>query len=274
MIKLAFTTLGCPQWKLDTILRNAEKMGFDGVDFRGYLAEMNIYRCPEFSSDAGATARRFRDAGIEVPCFSSSARAFNPKEEDRIKSLDEIKRYLDLCHLFGSRYIRVFGGHVGETKRSAAVGAAAAHLKEMGRLAKECGVTILLETHDDFIASEHVLELMEETASEQVAALWDIHHPYRFFGEKPGRVWDNLGKWIRYTHWKDSKLKPDSREYQLCLPGKGDIPLKETFECLVNGGYKGYFTLEWEKKWHPEIEEPEVVFPAFVKMMRRLEEGA
>ena len=74
MVKLAFSTLGCPQWKLDAILKNAEKMGFDGVDFRGYLAETDIYKCREFSSDANATARSFRDAGIDIPCFSSSAK--------------------------------------------------------------------------------------------------------------------------------------------------------------------------------------------------------
>jgi hypothetical protein len=27
---------------------------------------------------------------------------------------------------------------------------------------------------------------------------------------------------------------------------------------LVKTGYRGYFNFEWEKRWHPEIEEPEV----------------
>jgi hypothetical protein len=27
-------------------------------------------------------------------------------------------------------------------------------------------------------------------------------------------------------------------------------------------------SLEWEKKWHPEIEEPEVALPQYVMVMR------
>ena len=30
---------------------------------------------------------------------------------------------------------------------------------------------------------------------------------------------------------------------------------------LVKNDYKGYYCFEWEKKWHPEIEEPELSFP-------------
>ncbi len=47
-MKLAFTTLGCPNWDLDTIISKAVKYGYDGVDFRGYLGEMDIYKLPLF----------------------------------------------------------------------------------------------------------------------------------------------------------------------------------------------------------------------------------
>jgi len=34
MMKIAFTTLGCPKWNLQQIVENAAEMGFDAVDFR------------------------------------------------------------------------------------------------------------------------------------------------------------------------------------------------------------------------------------------------
>ena len=37
---------------------------------------------------------------------------------------------------------------------------------------------------------------------------------------------------------------------------------------LAGGGVQGLLRLEWEKGWHPEIEEPEVAFPHFAKVMR------
>jgi hypothetical protein len=37
---------------------------------------------------------------------------------------------------------------------------------------------------------------------------------------------------------------------------------------LRNDGYQGYYSFEWEKLWHPELEEPEVALPAYVSAMR------
>ena len=47
----------------------------------------------------------------------------------------------------------------------------------------------------------------------------------------------------------------------------GAVPVKEQVKVLGAGGYKGFYCFEWEKKWHPEIEEPEVAFPHYAKVM-------
>jgi beta-glucosidase len=39
----------------------------------------------------------------------------------------------------------------------------------------------------------------------------------------------------------------------LTLPGEGDLPIREMVNYLNENGYDGYFSLEWEKKWHPEL---------------------
>lgn len=38
---------------------------------------------------------------------------------------------------------------------------------------------------------------------------------------------------------------------------------------LVKDNYKGYYSFERKQKWHPEIEEPEVVIAAYPKLMQR-----
>jgi len=32
-------------------------------------------------------------------------------------------------------------------------------------------------------------------------------------------------------------------------------------------GYKGYYCFEWEKVWHPDLLEPEVAFPDYVRVV-------
>jgi hypothetical protein len=51
------------------------------------------------------------------------------------------------------------------------------------------------------------------------------------------------------------------------LIGTGEVPVKEQVAVLARGGYQGFYGFEWEKKWHPEIEEPEVAFPHYAKTM-------
>ena len=34
--------------------------------------------------------------------------------------------------------------------------------------------------------------------------------------------------------------------------------------------YNGYVSFEWEKYWHPEIEEPEVALPDFIRAIREV----
>ncbi|MCZ8514170.1 sugar phosphate isomerase/epimerase [Paenibacillus filicis] len=270
-MKLSFTTLGCPEWDLDTIIRSAAEYGFDAIDFRGVGTEMNIYKLSAFSDSAQSTKKQIQAAGLRVSCFSSSVQLVSIEKFGDY--LAEIEAYAKLCALFGTRYIRVFGGKIGDRDRAEALQAMVMHAERMGKIAKEYGAKLLLETHDDWTACGEVKRFMEQVDTEAYGVLWDVHHPYRMLGERPETTWEALGEWIDYVHVKDSLLTPDNpRGYQYCLLGEGDVPLRNIIEVLERNGYNGYYTLEWEKKWHPDIEEPNVVFPHYVQKMRGMEQ--
>lgn len=270
-MKLAFTTLGCPNWDLDKIILNAVENGYDGVDFRGYLGELDLFKFPEFSTNAGDTVRRFQEASLEVPCFSSSVRLFTNSREEFENYREELKNYAALCQEFHTKYIRVFGGSIGDTSREEAFSIVESNVLEYLKIAEEYDVHLLFETHDDWTSSEYMKEIFNRIHSSHFHVLWDVHHPYRTIGEKPVFTWETLGDWVKYTHWKDSYVKEGTqRGYQLCLLGEGDVPLKEIYTLLKNNGYEGYCTLEWEKKWCPEIEEPEIAFKQYSSFMKEI----
>lgn len=270
-MKLAFTTLGCPKWDLDTIISKAVEFGYAGVDFRGYLGEMEIYKLPEFKEQLSETKEKFAAANLEIPCFSSSVRLFITDPDELTKNLVELEQYAKLCLEFNTSYIRVFGGDIGNVSREDAIKIVVDNLKQMLSIAEKYQVTILLETHDAWTSCEHVNEVVRQVDSEYFKVLWDIHHPYRTEGEDPNLTWNTLGDRIQYTHWKDSYIKAGTaRGYQLCLLGEGDVPLKRIYQLLKNNNYTGYFTLEWEKLWCPEIEEPEVAFRQYSIFMKQL----
>jgi hypothetical protein len=51
------------------------------------------------------------------------------------------------------------------------------------------------------------------------------------------------------------------------LTGTGEVPVKEQVKVLAASGYQGFYCLEWEKRWVPDIEEPEVAFPQYARVV-------
>lgn len=272
-MKLSVTTLGCPQWDLETIVSRAVEYGFDGVDFRGLEGNMNVYEMKPFTVGREETRSRFEAAGLAISCFSSSMTVAS--EERAEQNFAELERYVELCQVFGTRYIRAFGGKLSGRDRSQGVETAARLFERAEPLLRQSGVKLLVETHDDWIRSADVASLLAGASAETVGVLWDVHHPYRMLGERPETTWAVLGPRIAYTHWKDSL--PDAGgagSYQYRFMGEGDVPFADILSVLQAGGYDGWYTLEWEKKWHPELAEPEQAFPQYVRYMRELEAAA
>jgi predicted xylose isomerase-like sugar epimerase len=50
------------------------------------------------------------------------------------------------------------------------------------------------------------------------------------------------------------------------LTGTGDVPVRQQVEELAKAGYRGFYSFEWEKRWHPEIEEPEMAIRQYAEV--------
>jgi sugar phosphate isomerase/epimerase len=270
-MKLAFSTLGCPRWSFEEVIHAAGLYGFRGIEIRGLKDDLDITGRPEFTGEASISRDRLQEHGVEIICFSSSVVLSSPDPANSGKSIDELKRYAELCLTFGTPFIRIFGGKVGTITRERALHDAAANLLKMAESVRGTGVRILIETHDDWMGADDLQSLMMAASSDSLGLLWDVNHPFLFLGEAPARTWELTGTWIYHTHWKDSKRNARAEHgFEPCLMGEGEVPHQEIHQVLKNGNYPGYRSFEWEKRWHPEIAEPEVAFPQFVAYMKRL----
>jgi sugar phosphate isomerase/epimerase len=258
-LPLGFSTLGSPKWTWAQTLDFAAAHGFAGVELRGIQETMDLSQRPEFQPDRLAQSKRELAAhGLVVPCLGASV---NLHEQDQAKlapAMVETRRFIDLASALNAPYVRVFGNAYPKGMAKEAVLAYIGRgLHELGEYARPRGVTVILETHGEFTDSPTLVELMRLADSPAVAILWDAHHTF-VAGEQPEATVAQLGKWIRHTHLKDSV--PDRKDRKYVLTGRGEVPVKRQIEALAKIGYKGFYSFEWEKRWHPEIEEPEVAF--------------
>jgi sugar phosphate isomerase/epimerase len=270
---IAFSTLGCPSWNWKTILEQADRLGYAAIELRGVADEMDLTKVPELSGSRLDTTKKDLSAlGIVVSDLGASA-VMHETGATREKALDEGRRFIDLAHAMGVKYVRMFGDKLppGEP-REAVIARVIEGFQQMAAHAKPAGVTVLMESHGDFTHSKDIDAVHSGVASDAFAVLWDAHHTYVDGHEPPAATYAALGRWIRHTHLKDSTPAGADRRY--VLTGTGDVPVKSQVQVLVTAGYKGFYCFEWEKKWHPEIEEPEVAFPHYARTMTQYLEDA
>jgi sugar phosphate isomerase/epimerase len=270
-LPIAVSTLGCPKWDWNSIVRNTSQWGFAALELRGLQDQMDLPKCAEFSGTRlQGTLRDLDAAGLVISDLGASAQMHELDPAKRAKHMDEARRFIALAHELHAPYVRVFPNQFvpGEDKATT-FARISDGLHELGEYGRPAGVTIIVESHGEFRRAEDLIPILDGAKSKNVAFLWDAHHTC-VEGEKPADTFQQLGKYTRHTHLKDSvpitgKPKEDRR---YVLTGTGDIPVKETVRVLAKNGYKGYYCFEWEKRWHPEIEEPEVAFPHYAKTMR------
>jgi len=265
---IAFSTLGCPAWSWKAILESADRLGYAGIELRGVAGEMDLPKVPELSgTNLGGTKKDLAALGLVVSDLGASSRMHEKDPATREKQFDEGRRFIDLAQALGVRYVRMFGDKIpeGEPKEEV-MKRVVEGFQQMAAYAKPAGVTVLIESHGDFTHSADVADILTRVASAQFALLWDAHHSFVAGQEKsPADTYAKLGKWVRHTHLKDSV--PEGADRRYVLVGKGEVPVREQVRVLASHGYGGFYCFGWEKKWHPEIEEPEVAFPQYAKVV-------
>ncbi|HEY9291086.1 MAG TPA: sugar phosphate isomerase/epimerase family protein [Microlunatus sp.] len=267
MFKIGFSTLGCPTYTVDEVADLARTNGFDGVEIRFIRNVVDLTTLDEFSPAAIAQTRKiFDDAGVEVSCIDTSVRFTDAAEPETRHEVRRAQRELakincEIAAALGARYIRVFGGsRPDDVDPESFTSAVAEGLGEVAEDSWAAGIETLVETHDDFCTAATVQPLLEQS-SDRLGVLWDFLHSFRN-GETAEQTYAGLGPRIRQVHVKDSsRATPDG--FDLVLTGTGIVPLGDLVSVLRRADFGGYVDFEWEKAWHPEIEDPDVAIPHF-----------
>jgi sugar phosphate isomerase/epimerase len=296
-MKISFSTLACPDWTWSEIVGIGSANGYDGVEIRMIEGETDLLARPEFADDGmEANLAILELAGMRICGLASSVRFDHLERAEREEELGIGKLYVDLARRLGAGFVRVFGdvlpSESDPATRHAVLRNIAWGLDQLGEYSESQGggVDVLIETHGDFADSQLLLELLMHVRHPKVGVLWDTHHPWRFHAEPVSETYKRLKSWIRHTHWKDSVTREAGalseaamaaetrarsrmsghRSAEYVLFGTGDFPARETAQLLVAGGYQGWFSLEWEKAWHPDLADPEVALPPFPSALRNL----
>ena len=266
---LSFSTLGCPDWSFQQITDFAVQHGYKAIEVRGIQRQLDLTKCSEFSSPQNikATLKLMKKKGLRFINLGASTNLHFAKGAERDKNLAEAMRFIDLAQQINCPYIRVFPNiFPKDHEKNITMDLIANGLLQLGNYAKNKNVMVLMETHGEVVKMDDLEKIMQSAAHPNVGLVWDVSNMWTVTKEPPVEVYKKLKKYIYHTHIKDAKLVDG--KYQYTLLGQGEVPIFEAINTLLKGGYKGYYSFEWEKLWHPEIAEPEMALADYAKVMK------
>lgn len=170
----------------------------------------------------------------------------------RDSSVDELAAQLAVCETMGVKYMFLSPKHTGVSKD-----VAYERLRRVGNVAKQHGVTVVLETHPDLgVNADAHLETMRRINHPNVRVNFDTGN-ITFYNKGTDAVTE-LKKIIDYV--ATVELKDHNGEYQTWnFPalGKGVVDFPAVLKLLEQHGFRGPITMEVEGVQGVEMSEAE-----------------
>ena len=256
-MNLSFSTRGWGDLSWEQLLDAALDMKFTGIEV------YNLWKFPDLTDRGGpfhkhkiaATIRQLRDLKLSIPCLDTSLDL-----SDCMISGDLLCDMIRAAHDLKVPYV------VGWACNGDAEGLEVLR-RNMDRvlpLAEDQGVCVLIKTSGIFADTAYLRAFLESYASDWLGALWDMHHPYRDFGESADTTIKNLGTYVRHVHLRDSD---SDGSYNLI--GEGTLPVRDMMRALSSINYDGFISLEWKPEWMEDLQDREIIFPYYVNYMSR-----
>ena len=196
-MKLSFSTRGWGDLTWEELLSAALDMKFSGIEM------YNVFKFPALTDRGGpfhthsiaATLRKLRDLKLTIPCLDTSLDLSDPEMD-----MAAAAQTLQLAGEMQVPYFVVWASR-GEEAAEALI---LSRLEQLLAAAEETNVCLLIKTSGIYADTARLRRLLESFASDYTGALWDMHHPYRDFGESADATIKNLGTYVKHVHLRDS----------------------------------------------------------------------
>ncbi len=255
-MNLSFSTRGWGDLSWETLLDTALGMGFSGVEV------YNLQKFPQLQDRSGpfhkyhaaATVRLLREKKLSIPCLDTALDL-----SDGVSAVVPLLSLLETAHDMHIPCVAACALSDNEAQ-------VRQNLQALLPEAQHQQVTLLVKTSGIFADTARLRTVLDDFACDELGALWDMHHPYRDFGESGDTTIKNLGAYVRHVHLRDSD---DASTYNLI--GEGTLPVEDMMRALSSINYDGFISLEWKPEWMEDLQDREVILPHFVNYMQRFQ---
>lgn len=246
-MKYAFMSFSAPNLGLGDLLGLAKTYGYDGIEPRTGSNHGHGIELETSAAERTAIRRQVHDSGVALCCLAVGCKYADP--ETAGDNVEVTRRSIALAAEVGAPRLRAFGGAVPVgISREQAIDSVVRSLAAVAAEALDHGVTICIETHDDWTDPAHVVKVMQQVNHPAIAVNWDYQHTTRQAKKTVDQAFITLKPWIRHVHFHDGENRADKLVFKPI--GEGDYDNRRVVELLMEAGYDGFLSGEWIG-WEP-----------------------
>ena len=268
-MNLSFSTKGWHDSSFDDFCQTAVDLGFKGIELHNIHNRLFTDRDGAFHDyTAAATLRKLFEKKLALTCIDTICDLSDTQNEKA--TLEETEACINIAKNLHIPYVRLRAE--AEKRTDEAFAFVSSVLEKAVKTAEENGVVLLLETKGMFADTAVLRDILENFASDYLAALWNVSEAYKTVGEEPKDIIKNLGAYVKHVHISDVRKTGGGFEY--CLIGEGELPMNEVMKALRSVNFDGFVSLVWDPQWFPEIDDMEIIFSHFVNFMKQFGDTA
>ena len=263
-MKLSFSTKGWQRLGWQRLYELARDVKLSGMEIHDPFDPVMSDRVLD-TQNVPVSRRQLQEAGLQVACVDLPVDLANYTGDFLVK----LDRTITAAINMRTSHIRIHT--LAESENGKVPEAMITLLAAALQKAEKANVTLLLETAGMFSDTNLLKNTLDTYASDNLAALWDMHNTYFIAGETAQKTIENLGAYVRHVHIKDAVVNGTEGSHQYCLVGSGTLPAEDMMRALRSVNYDGFVSLEWNPDWLPDIDDPEIIFSHFVHVMSRFD---
>jgi len=252
-------TMATPELTPTAAIAFAAELGCGGIE----LVIQDLYRCGlpsactiDKASELGTYAR---DLGAPVIAVTPYDRAFNAADQSRREAaIKGMIHAIRLGKALGAASVRVLAGDaVDGADWNPAFDRLVAALRQLAAVAASEEIGLNIENHDGTMADSaaRTMAIWSAVGHASVGVIYDPVNLERLGRESYPQSLALQRQAIRHLHLKDDVIAADGTR-RACVPGRGNVPWPAMIEDLQRHGYAGDATVEYERRWLPDILPP------------------
>lgn len=256
-MRIAFSTVGCPELSLEEVARSASAWGYQGVELRVSPAAGGApLPSDPLRADAAEMRGLFADAGVDLLSIATGVRFDAPVWPPVLGHLlggaetgvPETKEAVSQAARAGAFFVRVFGHELpGGEPRAWGLRRVSERLALAAQTARNTPVRVLIENGGSFSRAAELAELHGLVNSPFLSMTYNIV-PAVLAGENPLEGVETLLHGLRVV--KVGDVAEDGKPVAL---GRGVMPVEPFVRHLREIGYEGWIVYEHPVLWRPEM---------------------